>query len=446
MRQMSKIIVLITATLLMAGSGCSKSTSVEIRYAAWNLGSVEQNSLERQMIAEFMKENPKIKVVIEEPFVENYNSTLSDSVASNTIPDVFMYNNISTTNENDWSLDITDLVQEDKEWANIPEIIKDSTYIKGKTVAIPSAVYFYGYFCNNDILKVSGLPKATPEMTLDTFIKDIKNATSIEDGRIGLGNIDYICDWYPAAVNDNYGWFTWDGGKFNLNSKEFGNGVRLTQELDQGKYTYALLTDYEKKQLGGVTDWEGWNVGSVAFKFDGTWAQNDYSKLPYDVSFIGIPGGRTCVVPDYLFLSQSTKHPKEAYQFAKFMSAYSEEGFSKRLELAKGQDLQVTTMPMVNDLDLIEQYFALIKIQGMREVYDKFYSNAFIESTKVLPGYVTARWEYETNISIGTVENAKIGDIIMAACKGQVDIDKIADQLNYLANTSIRIYPQQLKN
>jgi multiple sugar transport system substrate-binding protein len=402
--------------------------------------------MERQMIAEFMKENPKIKVVIDEAFVTNYNQAMSDSSARNAIPDVFMYSNIPETAENNWSLDLSDIVAEDNDWSNIPEIIKDSTYVKGNIIAIPSAIYFYGYFCNNDVLKASGLTEVTPEIALDAFIQNVKKATSIKEGRIGLGDSSYICDWYPAAVNDNYGWFTWDGGKFNLQSQEFKDGIRLTQELDQGKYTYALLNESEKELLGGPSDWEGWNTGSVAFKFDGSWAQNDYSKLPFDVSFIGMPGGRTCVVPDYLFLSKTTEHPEEAYQFAKFMSAYSKEGFSKRIELAKAQDFQVTTIPMVNNRDLVEQYFDLITMKGIEEVYQNFYSNAYIEAAKVLPGYTEARWNYETNITIGTVENAKIGEVIAAACKGEVNIDDIADQLNYLANTCIQIYPQQLNN
>ncbi|MDD3172706.1 MAG: extracellular solute-binding protein [Herbinix sp.] len=446
MQQMKRILLLLTASLLVGLTGCSKSSTVEIRYAAWNLGTVEQNGLERQMIAEFMKENPKIKIVIDENFVTDYNQAMSASAENNILPDVFMYSNISTTDENNWSLDISDIVEYDSDWSNIPEIIKASTYVKGKIVAIPSGIYFYGYFCNNDVLKASGLADATSGITLDSFIRDVKEATAIEEGRIGLGDSSYICDWYPAATNDNYGWFTWDGGKFNLHSQEFRDGIRLTQELDQGKYTYALLNDSEKELLGGGSDWEGWNAGSIAFKFDGTWAQNDYSKLSYDISFIGMPGGRTCVVPDYLFLSKTTEHPEEAYQFAKFMSTYSEEGFSKRLELAKAQDLLVTTIPMVNNIDLIEQYFDLIKMKGIKEVYDNFYCNAYIETAKVLPGYAMARWNYETNITIGLTKNAKIGDVIAAACKGQVNIDDIAEQINYLANTSIQIYPQQLNN
>lgn len=204
-----------------------------------------------------------------------------------------------------------------------------------------------------------------------------------------------------------------------------------------------MLDDNDKKLLHGNTDWDGWNAGSVAFKFDGSWAQNDYSKLSYDISFIGMPGGRTCIVPDYLFLSKTTKHPKEAYQFAKFMSAYSQKGFAKRVELAKAQNFQVTTLPMIKNPDLLKQYFELIKMSGIKEVYQKF-SDAYIETTKVLPGYAMARWDYQTNIAIGANVNAKIGDVIAAACRGDLNIDDMAEELNYMANTCIQIYPQQL--
>lgn len=191
---------------------------------------------------------------------------------------------------------------------------------------------------------------------------------------------------------------------------------------------------------------EAWTAGSVAFKFDGTWSVSNYSMLPFDISFIGMPGGRPCIVPDYLFISKTSKHPLEAYKFAKFMSAYSDIGFLKRLELAKKNNLIVTTLPMTNNEKIIEKYFSLMKVKGIEEIYNKIHDNAYIEETKVLPGYIMARWNYETNITAGSINNAKIGEVINGACYGYVNIDEVALDLNYLANTCIKIYPQQLNN
>lgn len=146
---------------------------------------------------------------------------------------------------------------------------------------------------------------------------------------------------------------------------------------------------------------------------------------------------KTVQLTDFLFISKNSQYPKEAFEFAKYMSAYSEEGFNQRIQLAKKSGLEVTSLPMIANEDITEEYFSLIHMKGIEEAYRNFVTNpsqAYVEATKVLPGYPMARWNYITNFSTSTSEKASIGDVILACARGELEYSKISDNINYLAN------------
>jgi multiple sugar transport system substrate-binding protein len=427
--------------------GCNeKKETVTLRYAAWNLGSIENNGLERRMIKAFMEAYPYINVKIDEAFVDNYDQSMKAAAAARNMPDVFMYANNPQANSNGWCADITDIAGKDREWENIPLPLREAAKIRGRIIALPSSMYLYGYFVNESLFKENGKNPPKAGQTIEEFKNNVKGMTVIDHGSIGLADESSIIEWYPAAVNPLLGWYSWDGGRFNLNSKEFKEGIKLARSIYQSKQTYASLSEDEKKSLKGTNDWEAWNSGMVALKFDGTWAADDYSRLPFKVDFMGIPGGRVCIVPDFQFISKESTHPVEAYKFIKYMSAFSREGFSKRMELAKANNLVVTSIPMIKDKKLVDAYFANIKTDGIQEMYDMLDKNSYVEGTKVLPGYIQARWDYVTNIKAGDLANAPIGTVITDTFRGSGNIDEIAANLNSAANECVQIYPGPADN
>lgn len=448
---MKKIAVAISALFIVCMAvmfnGCGKKEAViTIKYAAWNLDALEKNSVERQMIDSFNKKHTNIKVEIDENFVKNYDDALAAAAGRRTLPDVFMYVSNPQAEANGWCSDLTDIVNKDKEWTNIPIALRKAVQIKGKIIAVPMNMYLDGYYYNEDLFKAQKVSFPNNNFSVKNFEDIVSEMTDISKGCIGLADESSIIDWYPAAVNKKLGWYTWDGGKFNLNSSEFKAGVNMAKDIFVKKLTYANLSEEEKKKLKGSTDWEAWTHGTVAMKFDGSWNSSSYSTLPFKVGFAGLPGGRSCIVPDFLFISKNSKHPKEAYEFAKFMSAYSLEGFTERMELSKKANTIVTSLPMIKDNKTIDEYFSNIKIDGLKEEYNKFEADNYLEGVKILPGYGEARWNYTTNIKVGNVGNAKIGDVLINTFRGSLKIEDIADQLNSYANDSIQLFPRQYDN
>lgn len=426
--------------------GCSNTQNkVIIRYAAWNLGTKQDNGIERQMVDSFNSSHPNIKVEIDENFVTNYDVSMGEAAKNNNLPDVFMYQNIPMADANNFCADITNITSKDDEWNNIPKSLKDAVQVKGKVAAIPVNMYLDGYFYNEDLFESKNVSVPSTNFSVNEFINKVEKMTDLNSGSIGLADESSIIDWYPSVVNSKYGWFTWDGGKLNLNSKEFIAGVAMAKLIYNNKETYASLKEQDKKNLKGNNDWEAWQGGSIAFKFDGSWSAGDYSKLPFKVGFAGLPGNRVCIVPDFLFISKSCKYEEEAYEFAKYMSAYSRDGFSKRMEISKQDNTQVSSLPMIKDKKLIDEYFSNIKIKGLKEQYSKIENNSFVEGVKILPGYIQARWNYTTNIKIDNAD-AKIGDVITNTFRGNLNIENIADELNRYANGSIQLFPRESEN
>lgn len=448
MRRMAGVLSLILIlSIVIIFYGCNnRQDIITIKYAAWNLGALDKNGMERQMINAFTKKHANIKVEIDESFVNNYDAALKVVAITNTLPDVFMYVSNPQANTNAWCSDITNIVSKDNEWKNIPEALREAVQIKGKVIAIPTSMYLDGYFYNEDLFKAQKVNLPSSNLSVNEFETIVRKMTKISNGSIGLADESSIIEWYPAAVNKKFGWYTWDGGKFNLNSSEFKAGVNLAKSIYINKETYANLSEVEKKKLKGNNDWEAWNSGTVALKFDGSWSSGDYSKLPFMVGFSGIPGSRSCVVPDFLIISKGSKHPKEAYEFAKYMSAYSVEGFTKRMQLSKANNTIVSSLPMIKDKKLINDYFSTINIQGLKAAYSKIENNSYVEGVKVLPGYDQARWNYITNIPLGQIKDAKIGDVLTNTYRGSLKIEDISSGLNSYANESIQLFPRQSEN
>lgn len=442
-RALSLILVL---SVVVTFSGCSKNQNiVTIKYAAWNLGTKEGNGVERQMIGAFNKKHSNIKVEIDESFVKNYDTAMNEAAKNKALPDVFMYASNPQADTNGWCADISEIVSEDSEWENIPKALREAVQIKGKVIAVPTSMYLDGYFYNKDLFKAQKVNLPSGNLSVNKFKTLVEEMTNINNGSIGLADESSIIDWYPAAVNNKLGWFTWDGGKFNLNSNEFIAGVNFAKSIYTNKQTYANLSVEDKIKLKGNNDWEAWTAGTVALKFDGSWSSGDYSKLPFKVGFTGIPGSRSCVVPDFLIISKNCKHPEEAYEFAKYMSAYSLEGFTKRMSISKIDKTIVSSLPMIKDQKIIDDYFSNIKIQGLKEEYNKIESDSYVEGVKILPGYAHARWNYITNIKIGNTD-AKIGDVLTNTYRGYLKIEDIAVELNLNANESIQLFPRQSEN
>lgn len=412
----------------------AKKEEVTITYANWNLGTEEENNIERRMIQAFQEKYPHIKIKIDESIdTQDWNGSLSTAASAGKMPDVFMMSSLPLAISNDWVMDITSLVEKDEEYKNVPEVVRQSIVFDGKILAIPFAQHFLGYYVNKDVFNAANLDYPDYGVTVEEFAKAIKAVTNVNKGVVGLQNVDNIPDWYPAAVNKDMGWFTYKDGRYSLNSNEFISAINYAKDLFTNGYTYFSLTDEQKANLNAENDNDAWLKGGIAVKWDGTWAiSNLQQNANFEFDFIGLPGGITAITNDLVGISKSTKHPEEAYLFAKWMS-FGKEGFLKRLEIADEMGINVNTLPINSDQEILDEYFARLDIPGLKKAYENL-DKAILEPFKTVPGFIDSRFEGETGVKVGDMENAKAKDLIQSFIRGELKVEDYAAQLDQLAN------------
>lgn len=406
---------------------------VVITYANWNLGTEEENNLERRMIAEYMERNPHVEIKIAENIdTAQYLESLTTAAAAGNLPDVIMLQNIPTPLSNEWLMDISSLVEGDEDWAKIAQPVVETTMHSGNIYAMPAGQYFCGYYLNTDLFEQENIRELEFGYTLEEFENAIKSVTSLNKGIIGLEDETSMIDWYAGLSNDDLGWFTWDGEKYNLDSVEFKDSLNKARELATGGYVYGALSAEEQQNFKGTNGYEAWIEGEVAFKYDGTWAAQGMSELPFNTKFVGLPNSKTVIVNDYMGVSKNAENAEEAYEFAKWMT-FSKEGTLARIDIAEENDLVYGSLPIINDEELLERYFEYNMIDGVEEIYAEI-DNAIVETFKSTPGYENSRWHATTGLKVGDIENITIGDLVFNCFRGTANIEDYATQLNELAN------------
>ncbi|MDD4070607.1 MAG: extracellular solute-binding protein, partial [Candidatus Izemoplasmatales bacterium] len=340
-----------------SGSASSSTQTTEmpdpvtITYAAWNLGAVDSVNLERLMLEAFEEEYPWITVeIIERPKVtdpsgtseidQNWNEFLGARASRGTLPDVYFTDSVETTIMNSWSRDMSDIAYDDPEFMNVSEDLREAANFNGKLMALPYAVYYFGYFINTSLFEEQNGDVPVFDDTFPDFldkVSDIANQNVTNGtGIAGVVGIDRMLEWYPAQLNPNLGWYTYDGIALNLDSEEFEDTLDLYTSLMQNKsLIYDALTPEEQMAAFGTPN--TWESNQLAAFFNYTPIIGSMTDLGFDVDFIGTPGTDAAhqipVILDLICVSSTTANPEAAYLLAKWMS-FGAAGYLKRIELS----------------------------------------------------------------------------------------------------------------
>ncbi len=456
-------------TTLLAGCGESTEQSSEptseehhdpvtLTYAAWNLGAKDSETpnLDRMMLEAFEKQYPWITVdVLERPKVAgteedtNWNEFLSSRAAIKKLPDVFLADTIPTYVSNGWVRNLNDLIANDAEYQSLSDDVKNAAVYDGITMALPISIYYHGYVVDETLFDKQNGDAPTATSSWVDFLDEIKACAEHKtggNGIAGLSGIEHIIHYYPSLLNDSYQWFTFDGEKFNLDSKEFTDTMNFYLDVrNDATYCFDGVDAEQKIDFFGsgsaedlinnqqiLASWYGsYSLGALQAKIDsGEWAGR---KL----DFIGIPSGKdangntikkTMASMDFNVISNTTKHPEEAYLLAKWMG-FGKDGYAKRLELStstEGID-PLNFAPLIPDAELLDSFFALYP--GWDEYRKVVESQSFvIESLKFQVGYNECRYK-------GTYDSEfTMFDIIAQLLDGTKRIADISQPLNKRIN------------
>lgn len=405
---------------------------VTLRYANWNLGTEEENNLQRQLVKAYTDANPHVTIEFVDMSAEGgWEANLTNYAAKGQLPDVFMANNVPLYVKNGWLADLTPLVSQDADWQKVPQAMKDAVTYNGQVLGLPAAQFIMGYFVNKELYEAANLDAPEYGVAPDEFFETAKALTNIPKGILGLDELEFVLGWYPSALDSNLKWFSFDGEKMNYNSPAFKTAIAKLIELKP--YTWQGLSDEQKANFKSVGPWELFLNQEVGARWDASWNVPNYvQNATFDWDFIGIPGGNQALVLDIMVVSKTTANLEEAYKFAKWMT-FSTEAYAKEAELARAMG-SAPKLPVAMDDASLELYKTFVDKPGVIAALQNL-DNSLVESlAKIIPGYINARWEGKPGIDIGEDKDVNMWYMFNFAPDGRFKYEDYAAKLEEFAN------------
>lgn len=405
---------------------------ITLRYANWNLGTEEENNIQRQMVQAYIDANPHVTVEFVDMSAEGgWDAVLTSYAAKGELPDVFMANNVPLYVQNGWVADLTALTQDDADWANIPQVLKDSVTYSGQVLGLPAAQFIMGYFVNKDLYEAANLDAPEYGFSVEEFTDAVTSLHNVPQGVLGLDEMEFVMGWYANTQNSDLRWFSYDGSQMNYNSAAFKGAVTMAGEMKP--YTWQGLSDEQKANFKSTGPWELFLNQEVGMRWDASWAVPGYvSDAAFEWDFVGVPGGNQALVADIMVVSKTTSNLEAAYDFARWMT-FSTEAYVKEAELA-GAMGSAPKMPVSVDAASLELYKQFVDVPGILTALDNL-DNSMVESlAKLVPGYINARWEGKPGIDVGEDLDVNMWFMFNFANEGRYKYEDYSAQLEQFAN------------
>ncbi|MGQ9875088.1 MAG: ABC transporter substrate-binding protein [Chloroflexus sp.] len=405
---------------------------ITLRYANWNLGTEEENNIQRRLVKAYMELNPHVTIEFVDMSGGGWDDMLNTYAARGELPDVFMANNMPLYVKNGWLADLTPLVENDPDWPLIPAVLRSGVTYNGRVMGLPAAQFIMGYFVNRDLYEAANLDAPEYDFSVEEFNTAVTSLHNPARGILGLDEMEFVLGWYPHVLDNNLQWFGFDGVHMNYNSAAFKETVAKVAELKP--YTWQGLTDEQKPNFKSAGPWELFLNQEVGMRWEGGWAIPQIAQnATFDWDFVGIPGGNQAIVMDIIVVSKTAPNLEEAYQFARWMT-FSRAAYAKEVELAREMGSVPSKMPVAVDDESIQLYRQFFDKPGINAALANL-DNSLVESlAKIVPGYIQARWEGKPGIDIGEDKDVNMWFMFFRAADGIYKYEDYAAQLETFAN------------
>ncbi len=324
---MKKLLVVLLLVVLVV---LSLSKTVVLKYWMWDPSIKDKVE---KAIAKFEQLHPNIKVEFTAMEPKDYWTKMRTLAFTNKLPDVF---NMSSGYLEEWVkngklLDITKFVEndldKDKFYFNLFEAGKILSHTD-RYYAVPFALVVTVLFYNKDAFDEAGLEYPNENWTWFDFLNAAIRLTKDKDGD---GTPDQWGYWFYGRYANVDPWVYANGGRYiDRETMRFDPNDQAIQAM---KFLVDLTTKYKvsprPKDMKGVKAKNVFPLGMAAMWVDGSWNIENNRKIIAGKFRWGIapvpkgPCGKEDVAygwPDFIVISSRTKHPKEAWEFAKFMA------------------------------------------------------------------------------------------------------------------------------
>lgn len=344
-------IVLVISLISLAGCGKSGSTStpststnekVTITFVNWVASEEGTRDQVKDVIAQFEKDNPNIKVDIKPVPVSDIGKQLSIMVAGNNPPDLAQVHPddvVSLAAMN--ALEPTDGILSKEFLADVQQSEYDLTVYQGKHFGIPWAPAGPGFLYNKKLMQQAGLDPNKPPQTIDEMMEMIKIAKDkLPKDVVSLQldttirTIGLLHEWPFMRA---FGAMPVDGDKAKLNTPEMQAYTEWLRSMVKNGYTLPGKKYGEFRTLAAQD--------RLLFAVDGSYLKGivkSLNKQMTDEEFYktwgvaAIPGGKDgkhYAAPDdhFMVVFKNSKNKAAAAKLAEYL-ANSEYSLKKYID------------------------------------------------------------------------------------------------------------------
>ncbi|MRN56626.1 ABC transporter substrate-binding protein [Paenibacillus monticola] len=366
------------------GTANSGSNSEQVTITHYTIDSEDRTFIEK-LIPEFEKEHPNIKVKVEKAPYEQFDSKLQTLIAGGKSPDVtshYGYGGFAEYYNKDMLFDMTDLIKEEgfkSSDYNIPDDLMKIYTVKDRTYGIPVNMYVTLMLYNKDMFDAAQLsyPPSDYEdknWTFAAMVEEAKKMTVVSDN---IAKTQYGVDFTWAERDmrplyfgaEPYSEDTWTNG-----------GVPSETHFDSPEVIAAYQKLFDlifKDKVSPNSEWSksvaGQNgdpfvAGKIGMSIGGSWNLAGANDFPFKIGVAAVPWGgndqvRSTLYVDPLLILKDSKHPKEAFEWIKYLLTTDVQ--EKSIELSGGN-------PPVNTeaAEVYYKHFEGIDPADVKKVYE----------------------------------------------------------------------------
>lgn len=307
------VIVLFFLSLFIGENKFKSSDKTVIKFSSW--GSKSEINVIKQLISNFEKDNPLIKVeFIHVP--QNYFRKLHLLFASGLEPDVMFINN-----QNILMYVNAGLLEElNPYFSNISEgFYKEALECfqqNGKLYAIPRDISNLVIYYNKDIFhkqKVKMPQKINDIFELKKLAKDVTSKSNF-----GINFEDESLYWLYYLSSNGGGIISDDKKKLIINKQQSIEALNLYSDMINKDKSMPTKAD-----IGSMTTAQMFINGKLAMYLSGRWMIPKFRELiNFDWDIIEFPAKNKVYIDSSGYaISKNSKHKKEALLFVKYLSS-----------------------------------------------------------------------------------------------------------------------------
>lgn len=321
-------VILITMTVLYSCTpSARKGRERNQTTITWMVGVDYTKDMLEQLIERFEELHPEIDIKpIWVPALQYY-PKLKTLIAAGQPPDLFTCGDVWIAYQLPFLYDITDFVQRDQAEIDLEDIypeLREACRWNGRYYFLPRWFNISLLYYNESLFDAAGVAYPTADWTWEDYVEAGKALTQIgPDGRVNIWGSKITHLW----------WGEWlilvrqSGGR--LFNEDLTECLLDTPEAMRGlQFYFDKVYRYGFAPPPGYGPDRGFASGKMAMDFGGhtgDWVTyNDISGLEWDIQIlprgpVTRRGGELAI--DTIGLSESTRHPEEAWEFVKFMSS-----------------------------------------------------------------------------------------------------------------------------